>query len=101
MTTTTLPTRRSVLSLRGVRDAILGANRETALDRAALLGLALLAGVLYVWALDVSGYANTYYSAAAQAASQSWSAWFYGSLDASNFITVDKPPAALWLIGLS
>jgi 4-amino-4-deoxy-L-arabinose transferase-like glycosyltransferase len=67
----------------------------------ALLGVVGLAALLYGWNLTVSGYANVYYSAAAQAASQSWSAWFFGSLDAANFITVDKPPAALWLMGLS
>jgi 4-amino-4-deoxy-L-arabinose transferase-like glycosyltransferase len=65
------------------------------------LGLAVLAGVLYLWNLTVSGYANTYYSAAAQAGSQSWSAWFFGAIDGGGFITVDKPPLALWLQGLS
>ena len=42
-----------------------------------------------------------FYAAAAQAGSQSWTAWFFGSLDAHDFITVDKPPAALWVTGLS
>ena len=59
-----------------------------------------LAAVLYNVNLTVSGYANTYYAMAAQAASQSWSAWFLGSLDASNFITIDKPPLATMVIGL-
>lgn len=56
---------------------------------------------LYLVGLSRSGWANAYYSAAAQAASASWKALFFGSLDASNFITVDKTPAALWLMGLS
>jgi 4-amino-4-deoxy-L-arabinose transferase-like glycosyltransferase len=60
-----------------------------------------LAAVLNLWDLAVSGWANAYYSAAAQAASQSWSAFFFGSFDASGFITVDKPPAAIWLMGMS
>ena len=55
----------------------------------------------YLWSLSASGHANSFYSAAAQAGSQSWKAWFFGSLDAGNAITVDKPPAALWLMGLS
>jgi 4-amino-4-deoxy-L-arabinose transferase-like glycosyltransferase len=59
------------------------------------------AAFLYVYNLAVSGYANTYYSMAAQAASQDWAAWFWGSLDPSNFITVDKPPLATMLMGLS
>ncbi len=67
----------------------------------ALAGVAGLAAVLYVVNLAVSGYANTYYAMAAQAASQSWTAWFFGSLDASSFITLDKPPLATMVMGLS
>jgi 4-amino-4-deoxy-L-arabinose transferase-like glycosyltransferase len=67
-------------------------------------GLAvLLAGtaVLYLVGLSASGYANSFYSPAVQAGSQSWKAFFFGSLDAGNAITVDKPPASLWLMALS
>ena len=67
----------------------------------AQLGVAGLAAVLYLVNLTVSGFANTYYSAAALSASQSWSAWFFGSIDASNFITVDKPPLSTMVMGLS
>jgi 4-amino-4-deoxy-L-arabinose transferase-like glycosyltransferase len=65
------------------------------------VALAALAAVVYLINLTISGYANTYYSAAALAASKSWSAWFFGSFDAANFITVDKPPLATMLMGLS
>jgi 4-amino-4-deoxy-L-arabinose transferase-like glycosyltransferase len=64
-------------------------------------GVGILSAILYLWNLTVSGYANSYYSAAALAASQSWTAWFFGSLDAGNFITVDKPPLATMVMGLS
>ncbi|MYR07601.1 phospholipid carrier-dependent glycosyltransferase [Gordonia sp. SID5947] len=67
----------------------------------ALTGLLVTTAVLYFWNLAASGYANTFYAAAAQAGSQSWTAWFFGSLDSANFITVDKPPASLWVTGLS
>jgi 4-amino-4-deoxy-L-arabinose transferase-like glycosyltransferase len=69
--------------------------------RPALLGVIALAAVVYFWNLSINGYANSYYSTAAQAASQSWTALFFGSLDAANFITIDKPPLAIWLMGLS
>ncbi|MDT5052528.1 MAG: hypothetical protein QOF66_894 [Mycobacterium sp.] len=69
--------------------------------RWALAVLLAATAVLYLWNLSASGYGNTFYAAAAQAGSQSWSAWFFGSLDAQNFITVDKPPASLWVTGLS
>ncbi|PPK70978.1 glycosyltransferase family 39 protein [Actinokineospora auranticolor] len=65
--------------------------------------LVLLAATacLYLWDLSASGTANQFYAAAAQAGTQSWKALFFGSLDAGNVITVDKPPAALWLMALS
>ncbi|HET6817013.1 MAG TPA: glycosyltransferase family 39 protein [Mycobacteriales bacterium] len=70
-------------------------------DRAALLALLLGTGVLYLLGLGASGWANGFYSAAVQAGSHSWKAFFFGSFDSSSFITVDKPPAALWVMDLS
>ncbi|MFJ9719534.1 ArnT family glycosyltransferase [Streptomyces sp. NPDC101213] len=69
--------------------------------RPALLGLLLATCVLYLYDLSASGYANSFYSAAVQAGSRSWKAFFFGSLDSANAITVDKPPAALWPMALS
>src|SRR6478735_5027549 len=69
--------------------------------RPALFGLLAATAVLYLWGLGASGWANSFYSAAAQAGSQSWKAWFFGASDAASFITVDKPPASLWVMGLS
>jgi 4-amino-4-deoxy-L-arabinose transferase-like glycosyltransferase len=57
--------------------------------------------VLYLWGLSANGYANEFYAAAAQAGSVSWKAFFFGSLDGSNSITVDKTPGSLWAMGLS
>lgn len=69
--------------------------------RPALLVLLLAAALLQLWDLGSSGYANSFYSAAVQAGSESWKAFFFGSSDAANSITVDKPPAALWPMALS
>ncbi|MFD3416867.1 ArnT family glycosyltransferase [Streptomyces decoyicus] len=69
--------------------------------RPALLALLLVTAALYLWSLSASGYANQFYSAAVQAGSESWKAFFFGSSDAANSITVDKPPAALWPMALS
>lgn len=66
----------------------------------ALLAIMLLAGVLYSWNLSASSL-NSFYSAAIYSGTQSWKAWFFGSLDAGSFITVDKPPFAMMLMGLS
>ncbi|AQT82511.1 glycosyl transferase [Mycolicibacterium litorale] len=64
---------------------------------------ALLAGTaaLYLANLPINGYGNAFYAAAAQSGAKNWTAWFFGSLDPNNFITVDKPPASLWITGLS
>ena len=66
-----------------------------------MVGLLVATATLLLWNLSASGYANSFYSAAVQAGSQSWKAFFFGSLDAGNSITVDKPPASLWLMALS
>jgi 4-amino-4-deoxy-L-arabinose transferase-like glycosyltransferase len=68
--------------------------------RPAELALLATTAVLYLWGLGSSGWANNYYAAAVQAGTQDWKAWLFGSLDAGNAITVDKPPAALWVMGL-
>ncbi|MGY4925268.1 glycosyltransferase family 39 protein [Streptomyces sp. 900105755] len=64
--------------------------------RPAFFGLLLATAVLYFWNLSVNGYSNSFYSAAVQAGTKSWKAMFFGSLDAGNAITVDKPSAFLW-----
>jgi 4-amino-4-deoxy-L-arabinose transferase-like glycosyltransferase len=88
------PSRRWRRMLRGPAD-------NPAWQRPALLALLLATALLYLWDLSSSGDANSFYAAAVQAGSKSWKAWFFGSLDSSNFITVDKPPGALWVMGLS
>jgi 4-amino-4-deoxy-L-arabinose transferase-like glycosyltransferase len=84
-----------------VDDFIVARTGDPTWARPALLTLLVGTGVLYIWGLGASGWSNAFYSAAAQAGSQSWKALFFGSSDASNFITVDKPPAALWIMGVS
>ncbi len=86
-----------------------GLQRLLARDRAAnpvwvlpaTAGVMALTAVLYLVNLTVSGYANVFYSGAAWAASQSWAAWFMGAVDPASFITVDKPPLATMVMGLS
>ncbi|MFC8147567.1 ArnT family glycosyltransferase [Streptomyces paradoxus] len=65
-----------------------------------LLAILALAAVLYSWNLSGAGL-NSFYSAAVLSGTESWKAWFFGSLDAGNFLTVDKPPLALMVMGLS
>jgi 4-amino-4-deoxy-L-arabinose transferase-like glycosyltransferase len=69
--------------------------------RPAVVGLLAVTAVLYVWGLGASGWANSFYSAAVQAGTKSWKAFFFGSSDAANSITVDKPPGSLWIMEIS
>jgi 4-amino-4-deoxy-L-arabinose transferase-like glycosyltransferase len=78
------------------------ARRTLRLDaRWALAGLLLLTAVLYLVGLTRNGWANDFYAAAVQAGTKSWKAFFFGSFDSANGITVDKTPASLWVMELS
>ena len=70
-------------------------------ERWGLLALLVGTATLNLWGLGASGWANSFYSAAVQAGSESWSAFFFGASDAAGSITVDKPPLALWPMALS
>src|SRR5450432_1944215 len=70
-------------------------------SRVALPTLLALTALAYLWDLTSSGNANSFYAAAVQAGTKSWKAFFFGSIDSSRFITVDKPPASLWVMALS
>src|SRR5215467_35813 len=83
------------------RALALGRAASPAWATLALFGVLALTAVLYLWGLDRNGYANSFYAAAVLAGTKSWKAFFFGALDAGSFITVDKPPAALWLMALS
>jgi len=80
---------------------VLGEHEDARWLRPAFWALLVLTAVVYLWDLSSSGYANSFYAAAVQAGTKSWEAFFFGSLDSSNFITVDKPPASLWVMVLS
>ncbi len=67
----------------------------------AFIALLVATAAAYLWNLTDSGYANSFYAAAVQAGTKSWKAFFFGSLDSSNFITVDKSPGSLWIMELS
>lgn len=71
------------------------------LQRWALAALLSGTAAFYLWNLSVSQWGNAFYSAAVQAGSQSWKAFLFGSSDAANSITVDKPPMSLWPMELS
>ncbi|MCX4098153.1 glycosyltransferase family 39 protein [Nocardia sp. alder85J] len=69
--------------------------------RPSFWGLIVTSAVLYLVGFTRNGWGNDYYAAAVQAGTKSWKALLFGALDAGNSITVDKPPAAMWMMGLS
>jgi len=84
-----------------LRSLLRGRTDDPVWVRPALLSLLGATALLYLVDLAASGFANAFYSAAVEAATKSWKAFFFGSFDSSNFITVDKPPASLWVMDLS
>ena len=81
----------------GVRRLVLGAPDDPRLARPLLWLLLLGTAALYLVDLTSSGYANEFYAAAVKSGIESLKAWLFGSLDAASSITVDKPPASLWV----
>ena len=65
------------------------------------VGVVLLSLALNAWGLSKVGYGNTYYAAAVRSMTLSWKNFFFGAFDPGGFITVDKPPAFLWVGALS
>jgi 4-amino-4-deoxy-L-arabinose transferase-like glycosyltransferase len=78
-----------------------GRPDEPAWARPALFGLLAATALLYLADLGRNGWANEFYAAAVQAGTKSWKAFLFGSMDSSNFITVDKPAGFLWPMELS
>ena len=71
------------------------------MNRVRLAILLIATAVLYLWNVTINGMGNQFYAASVQAGSRDWKALLFGSLDANNFITVDKPPLSQWVMGLS
>jgi hypothetical protein len=64
-----------------LRRVVTGSPDDPRWARPALLSLLTATGLLYIVNLAASGYANAFYSAAVQAGSTSWKAFFFGSFD--------------------
>ncbi|HEX6346063.1 glycosyltransferase family 39 protein [Umezawaea sp.] len=94
MTTTLSPSATTVAPV------VPAPRRDPRWVRPAFFALLAATAVLFLWNLSASGYGNGFYAAATQSATHSWKAWLFGSLDSGNVLTVDKPPAFLWVSGL-
>ena len=70
--------------------------------RARLVLTAILscAGLVYFWRIGAAT-TNPFYTVAVRSMAESWKAFFYGSFNPGNSITIDKIPGYLWPQALS
>jgi 4-amino-4-deoxy-L-arabinose transferase-like glycosyltransferase len=83
----------------GTDPAIRSAETPTRARWALWLALSLilvLAAALRLWKInDVTG--NVFYDAAVRSMGNSWHDFFFGALEPSGTVSIDKPPVDLWL----
>ena len=63
----------------------------------ALVTVLILALVFRLWGLDRNGWGAEYYTAAVRSMAMNWHNFLYNAFDPAGFISVDKPPVAIWL----
>lgn len=63
----------------------------------ALVAVLFLAFALRLWHLTQNGWGNEYYTAGVLSMTNNWSNFLYNSFDPAGFVSVDKPPIALWI----
>jgi 4-amino-4-deoxy-L-arabinose transferase-like glycosyltransferase len=66
-------------------------------ERFVIIAIVAVAAVLNGWGSSSVGWGNAYYSAAVRSMGSSWHNFFYASFDAGGYVSVDKPPFALWV----
>jgi 4-amino-4-deoxy-L-arabinose transferase-like glycosyltransferase len=74
-----------------------GKNRYLFWELAALVVVLLFAFFLRSWNLQQNGWGAEYYSAAVRSMAMNWHNFFFDAFDPAGFISVDKPPGALWI----
>lgn len=70
-------------------------------EHLALLPILLLSAFFGLWGLVINGYSNDFYASAVKSMVLNWHNFFFASFDPGGFVTVDKPPVALWFEVLS
>ncbi len=66
-------------------------------SRLGLAVIVLLGTGLRLWRLAQNGYCNAYYTAGVRSMMDSRHNFFFNSFDPAGFVSLDKPPVALWI----
>lgn len=67
---------------------------KTALPLALIVAVALLART---WQLSQNDFGRQYYAAGVRSMLDSWHNFFFNAFDPAGFVSIDKPPVAIWL----
>ena len=70
-------------------------------ERAALAGIVLAAIGLRTLFLSQNDFGRLYYAAAVRGMLESWHNVFFNAFDPAGFVSLDKPPVAIWLQAVS
>ena len=95
------PEQAIVSSSESVAEPLASGEPMKLIEWMGLAAVVAIAGVLRLWDLERNGYGNVYYAAAVRGMLVSWSNFFFGSFDPAGFVTVDKPPVAIWIQAIS
>ena len=74
--------------------------RRLSTDIVGSIGFAMvlaMAALLRVWHINQAGFGTQYYAAGVLSMLESWHNFFFNSFDPAGFVSIDKPPLALWL----
>lgn len=71
--------------------------RSIRIARLAFLAVLALAAALRLWQLDQNGYGREYYAAGVRSMLGSFQLFFFNAFDPAGFVSLDKPPVALWM----
>jgi len=74
--------------------------RRLSTDIVGSIGFAMvlaMAALLRVWHINQAGFGTQYYAAGVLSMLESWHNFYFNSFDPAGFVSIDKPPLALWL----
>jgi 4-amino-4-deoxy-L-arabinose transferase-like glycosyltransferase len=76
-------------------------TRERLVEFGGIAAVLLLATFLDFYRVTRAGLGNNYYAIGVKSMSMNWHNFFFVAFDPGGFISIDKPPLALWLMVLS